>query len=57
MAEDVRPTRKMATTAFSSFSEVLQGNPVRTGNCPATVKGTKAMATVPIYRDGKAASR
>lgn len=34
---------------------MFKGNPVKNGNCPATVMGAKAQnATVPIYLDGKA---
>jgi hypothetical protein len=28
------------------MEEVFEGNPVEDGNCPATVKGTKAKKTV-----------
>lgn len=34
----------MVETSYISpddYSEVFEGNPVKTGNCPATVKGTK----------------
>ncbi len=32
--------------AFSNEKKISKGNPVRAGNCPATVKGAKAKETV-----------
>jgi hypothetical protein len=40
---------------MSSFGEALQGNPVGAGNCPATVKGTKAARPLSAFggREGR----
>lgn len=32
--------------------EIFQGNPVKNGNCPATVKGTKAIKPLSGYTSG-----
>lgn len=38
---------------MSSCKEALKGNPVKNGNCPATVKGAKAGKTTVPDLDGK----
>jgi hypothetical protein len=37
----------MRTGRFQRLQEVFEGNPVRAGNCPATVKGAKAEKPLP----------
>jgi hypothetical protein len=33
---------------FQQHKEACKGNPVRNGNCPATVKGTKATGKIKV---------
>ena len=37
-----RSCNNILEVALGNFTEVFKGNPVGYGNCPATVKGTKA---------------
>jgi hypothetical protein len=37
-----RVRNNILEVALGNFTEVFKGNPVEYGNCPATVKGTKA---------------
>ena len=50
--------QRLCTTAIGSPIQASKGNPVRAGNCPATVKGTNAV--MPLsgrIRTGRSANR